>query len=66
MYMSSNLHALYVHLILIRSGFPSHETLVKNNDLDDRSLISAWKLYDFNSMFSSHFLNPFTRRLVLH
>lgn len=35
------MHALYVHLILIMSCFPSPETLVKNNDLDDRRIIRA-------------------------
>lgn len=38
------LHALDVHLILIMPCFPSPETLVKNNDLDDRSIIRSWKV----------------------
>lgn len=38
------MHALYVHLILIMSCFASPETLVKNNDLDDRCIIRAWKV----------------------
>lgn len=41
------MHALHVHLILIMSCFPSPETLVKNNDLDDRSIIKTWKVTIF-------------------
>lgn len=38
------MHALYVHLILIMSCFPSPEMLVKNNDLDDHTIIRASKV----------------------